>query len=52
MDIIAIKDIGLGEQILVNYNGEPSNQDPLWFTQRTAKPRRSRKKSRKKSTRR
>jgi SET domain-containing protein len=45
MDIIAIKDIGLGEQIMVNYNGEPSNQDPLWFTQRAAKPRPSRKKS-------
>jgi SET domain-containing protein len=45
MDIIAIRDIEPGEQIMINYNGEPSNQDPLWFTQRTAKPRIRKKKS-------
>jgi len=45
MDIIAIKDIEAGEQIMVNYNGEPTNQDPLWFSQRTAKPRPTKKKS-------
>jgi uncharacterized protein len=35
MEIIAIKDIEAGEEITINYNGEPENQDPLWFTQRT-----------------
>jgi SET domain-containing protein len=45
MEIVAIKDIEAGEQIMINYNGEPANQDPLWFTQRTAKPRPTKKKS-------
>jgi SET domain-containing protein len=45
MEIIAIKDIEHGDQIMINYNGEPSNQDPLWFVQRTAKPRPAKKKS-------
>jgi hypothetical protein len=37
MEIIAIKDIEDGEQITINYNGDPANPDPLWFTQRKAK---------------
>jgi SET domain-containing protein len=45
MEIIAIKDIQRGEEITINYNGDPANQDPLWFTQRAAKRRSSRKKS-------
>ena len=45
MEIVAIKDIEPGEQIMINYNGEPTNQDPLWFTQRTPKPRARKKKS-------
>jgi SET domain-containing protein len=45
MEIIAIKDIEAGEEITINYNGEPESQDPLWFTQRTQRPRRARKKS-------
>jgi SET domain-containing protein len=48
MEVVAIKDIMAGEQITINYNGEPTSQDPLWFTER-AKPRRS---SRKRSARR
>jgi hypothetical protein len=47
MEIIAIKDIEPGEEITINYNGDPENQDELWFTQRTPRPR-----ARKKSTRR
>jgi SET domain-containing protein len=44
MEIIAIKDIEAGEQITINYNGDPDNKDELWFTQRAPKPR-ARKKS-------
>ncbi|HEY2381197.1 MAG TPA: SET domain-containing protein-lysine N-methyltransferase [Terriglobia bacterium] len=45
MEIIAIKDIRTGEQITINYNGDPAKQDPLWFTERAAKRRPTRKKS-------
>ena len=45
MEIIAIKDIEAGEQIMINYNGDPENQDPLWFTQRAATKRSAKKKS-------
>jgi SET domain-containing protein len=48
MEVVAIKDIEANEEITINYNGEPTSQDPLWFTER-AKPRRS---SRKRSARR
>ncbi len=34
MEVIAIKDIQPGEEVTINYNGEPENQDDLWFTQR------------------
>ena len=31
IDFYAIKDINKGEEILVNYNGDPEDQSPLWF---------------------
>jgi len=45
MEIIAIKDIRAGEQITINYNGDPEKQDPLWFTEPPKKRRPTRKKS-------
>src|SRR3989442_8819820 len=45
MEIIAIKDIEPGQEITINYNGDPENQDHLWFTQRAQRPRSARKKS-------
>lgn len=45
MEIIAIKDIRTGEEITINYNGDPEKQDPLWFTQRATNRRPTRKKS-------
>ena len=43
MEIVALKDIELDEEITINYNGDPENHDPLWFT--TASPgRRSKRK--------
>ncbi|MGQ8875175.1 SET domain-containing protein [Paenibacillus sp. TSA_86.1] len=30
-DFYAYKDIKAGEEILINYNGEEENMDPLWF---------------------
>jgi uncharacterized protein len=45
MEIVAIKDIPMGEQITINYNGDPAKQDPLWFTERATKRRPVRKKS-------
>ncbi|MFD1739789.1 SET domain-containing protein [Bacillus salitolerans] len=30
-DYYAYKDIKAGEEILINYNGEVDNKDPLWF---------------------
>jgi uncharacterized protein len=45
MEIVAIKDIEVGQEITINYNGDPANQDPLWFTQREPRPRKARKKS-------
>ena len=43
MEIIAIKDIQRGEEITINYNGDPEKQDELWFTQRSSRPRSVRK---------
>lgn len=43
MEVVAIKDIQAGEEITINYNGEPTSQDSLWFTER-AQPRRSSRK--------
>jgi SET domain-containing protein len=31
LEIIALRDIAPGEEILINYNGDPSCKDPLWF---------------------
>jgi len=45
MEIIAIKDLEQGDEITINYNGDPENKDELWFTQRTPRPRSARKKS-------
>ena len=43
MEIVALKDIEPDEEITINYNGDPENHDPLWFT--TASPgRRSKRK--------
>jgi uncharacterized protein len=44
MEIIAIKDIEQGEEITINYNGDPENKDELWFTQRVKRPRSAKKK--------
>lgn len=30
----AYKDINAGEEILINYNGEVDNNDPLWFNEK------------------
>lgn len=30
-DFFAYTDIKAGEEILINYNGEADNEDPLWF---------------------
>jgi uncharacterized protein len=32
MEIVALKDIEPGKEITINYNGDPSNRDPLWFS--------------------
>ncbi|MDX2133858.1 MAG: SET domain-containing protein [Saprospiraceae bacterium] len=31
IDFYAIKDINAGEEITVNYNGEPGNRSKVWF---------------------
>jgi SET domain-containing protein len=31
IEIVALRDIDCGEEILVNYNGEPDDQEELWF---------------------
>ncbi|MDW7616097.1 SET domain-containing protein [Peribacillus sp. SIMBA_075] len=31
IDFYAYKDIKAGEEITINYNGEPDNKSPLWF---------------------
>jgi SET domain-containing protein len=35
---MAIRDIALGEEILVNYNGEPGDTTPVWFRVLEAEP--------------
>lgn len=32
MSVVARHDIQPGEEITINYNGDPTKQDPLWFT--------------------
>lgn len=31
IDFYALTDINAGEEIFINYNGEPDADDPLWF---------------------
>lgn len=31
IDVYATRDIGAGEEVLINYNGSPGAQDRLWF---------------------
>lgn len=31
IDIVALRDIAAGEEILINYNGDPNDKDALWF---------------------
>jgi SET domain-containing protein len=45
MEVVAIRDIEPGQEITINYNGDPENQDALWFTERVQRPRKARKKS-------
>ncbi|WP_138754590.1 SET domain-containing protein [Paenibacillus sinopodophylli] len=33
VDFFAYTDISAGEEILINYNGEVENDDPLWFNE-------------------
>jgi uncharacterized protein len=40
MEVIAIRDIQAGEEITINYNGDPQKQDPLWFTEKRPRKRR------------
>jgi hypothetical protein len=32
MEVTALKAIEPGQEITINYNGDPGNRDPLWFT--------------------
>ena len=32
IEVVALRDIERGEEIVVNYNGEADDQEPLWFT--------------------
>ena len=45
MEVIAIRDIQPGEEITINYNGDPEKQDPLWFIESPAKRRSKRKRA-------
>lgn len=31
IDFVALRDIEQAEEIVINYNGDPGNQEPLWF---------------------
>ena len=35
---MAIRDIALGEEIVVNYNGEPDDKTPVWFKVQESEP--------------
>ena len=41
MDFYSASDIEAGEEIFVNYNGEPNDSQPVWFDQNKEKDRRS-----------
>jgi SET domain-containing protein len=32
IEVVALRDIDAGEEIFVNYNGEPDDREELWFT--------------------
>jgi len=34
IEIVAIKSINAGEEITINYHGEPGNTDTLWFNEK------------------
>ena len=31
IEFVARRDIEAGEEVTVNYNGDPANQKPIWF---------------------
>jgi SET domain-containing protein len=31
IEIVALRDIDAGEEIVINYNGEPDDMEELWF---------------------
>jgi len=31
IEFIALRDIAAGEEITINYNGDPASQEPVWF---------------------
>lgn len=37
IDFVAWRDIHSGEEILVNYNGDPEDQSPVWFEGRRSR---------------
>ena len=39
MEVVAIRDIQPGEEVTINYNGDPENQDPLWFLEKKTRPK-------------
>jgi len=39
IEVIAIRDIQPGEEITINYNGDPESQDTLWFSERNTSPK-------------
>jgi SET domain-containing protein len=39
MEVIAIRDIEPGDEVTINYNGDPRKQDPLWFTVKKTRKR-------------
>jgi hypothetical protein len=39
MEVVAIRDIAVGEEITINYNGDPASQDQLWFAERNSSPK-------------
>ena len=39
MEVVAIRDIQPGEEVTINYNGDPESQDPLWFIERDLRPK-------------
>lgn len=41
IEVSALRDIGVGEEILVNYNGSPDDHDELWFDVVEAGPSRN-----------